>query len=73
MPLYDLKCVNGHYTEEFLKISESGSPQVCAVCGAVARRIISPVAGVVKVDPQLRGEGLQRRSGTSRKHPNDKS
>ena len=73
MPLYDLKCVNGHYTERLLKMSESADPQICEVCGAEAHRVISPVAGVVKVDPQLRGEGLQRRSGASRKHPNDKS
>ena len=47
MPIYDYKCEDGHYTEDFQKMADCDEPTVCSECGKVAKRIIGRSAWAV--------------------------
>ena len=42
MPVYRLKCENGHEFDRYLKLDHYNDPQICE-CGKKAKRIIMPV------------------------------
>jgi putative FmdB family regulatory protein len=72
MPIYDYKCEDGHYTEDFQKMKDCDEPTVCSVCGKTAKRIFGRSAWAVDRFGERfpyfdRGLGMELRSKDHRR------
>lgn len=47
MPIYDYKCEDGHYSEDYQTMANCDEPTVCSECGKTAKRIIGRSAWAV--------------------------
>lgn len=68
MPLYDLRCEQGHRFERFIPLARFGERQTCE-CGAGARRVLcAPRVVSDSIEPTLGPDGKLHTSLASYRH-----